>query len=63
MDFCSVANVSVMIMDSQFHGYYIHGEAPWIHSDLVLSQLKKKLDEEGDGKQQKRGITEKDAGF
>jgi hypothetical protein len=47
MDLCSVSNISVLIMDSYYHGYYIHGEAPWIHSDLVLSQLKKKLDEEG----------------
>jgi meckelin len=59
MDLCSVANISVIIMDTYLHGFYIHGEAPWISSDLVLSELKKNLDRESDGKTMKRGISDK----
>ena len=34
-----------------------------MQSDLVLSQLKKHLDEEGEGKQRQRGITTTDPGL
>mmetsp|Transcript_23765 Transcript_23765/g.18154 ORF Transcript_23765/g.18154 Transcript_23765/m.18154 type:complete len:350 (-) Transcript_23765:634-1683(-) len=59
MDLCSVSNISVIIMDQYLHGYYIHGEAPWVASDVVLSQLKKNLDGEGEGKGLNRGISDK----
>ena len=60
MDLCAVSNISLIIMDSYLHGYYIHGEAPWVSSDVVISQLKKNLDQEGEGKSSlKRGISEK----
>ena len=58
MDVASVSNISVLIMDSYFHGYYIHGEAPWVSSDIVMSELKKKLDGEREGTGLKRGVTE-----
>jgi hypothetical protein len=25
MDLCSVSNISLLIMDQHFHGYYVHG--------------------------------------
>jgi hypothetical protein len=28
-DLCTVANCSVFIMVNYFHGFYIHGKAPW----------------------------------
>lgn len=59
MDLCSVANISVIVMDSYLHGYYIHGEAPWVSSDVVISELKKNLDREGEGKSLKRGVSDK----
>ena len=43
-DLCSVSNISMLIMDEHFHGYYIHGKAPWRQSDLMLSDLKRNLD-------------------
>ena len=46
-------------MDSYLHGYYIHGEAPWVSSDTVLSVLKKNLDSEGEGTKLKRGISDR----
>ncbi len=56
MDLCSVANISILIMDQYYHGYYIHGEAPWGRSDLVMSELKEKLDNEGKGQERGRGL-------
>ena len=46
MDLCSVSNVSLLIMDQNYHGYYLHGKAPWGRSDLTLSELKEKIDSE-----------------
>lgn len=45
-DLCTVANCSVFLMASYFHGYYIHGRAPWEQSDLPAAWLKKELDNE-----------------
>eukprot|EP00347_Sterkiella_histriomuscorum_P018733 403344384 len=56
MDLCSVTNISMIIMDEPFHGYYIHGQAPWGRSDLTLTELKQNLDAEQSGLQQQRGL-------
>jgi meckelin len=56
MDLCSVSNISLLIMDQYYHGYYIHGKAPWGRSDLVMSELKEKLDSEALGEQRARSI-------
>lgn len=56
MDLCSVSNISLLIMDENFHGYYIHGKSPWGKSDLVLSELKQNLDSEQVGMQRDRTI-------
>lgn len=56
MDLCSVANISLLILDQPFHGYYVHGEAPSGRSDLVMADLKAKLDAEVEGTQRKRGL-------
>ena len=39
-DLCSVSNISLLIMDEQFHGYYIHGRSAWGNSDLNMTNLK-----------------------
>lgn len=56
MDLCSVSNISIIIMDQYFHGFYLHGKAPWGRSDLIMSELKEKLDAEALGEQRNRGI-------
>jgi meckelin len=56
MDLCSVANISLLILDQPFHGFYVHGEAPSGRSDLVMADLKAKLDAEGEGTQRRRGL-------
>ena len=49
-DLCTLANCSVLIMTGPYHGYYIHGKAPWSKSDLPMSWLKMELDLEADNK-------------
>ena len=49
-DLCTVSNVSVLMMTEHVHGYYIHGQAPWMRSDLPISWLKAELDKERRGK-------------
>ena len=56
IDLCSVSNISVLLMDQYFHGYYIHGKAPWGRSDLTMRELKELLDSESKGEQRLRGI-------
>lgn len=46
VDLCTVSNISVLIMTTPTYGYYLHGRAPWLSSDLPLPWLKKRLDEE-----------------
>lgn len=37
-------------MTGHVHGYYIHGKAPWMQSDLPISWLKAELDKEKKGR-------------
>lgn len=56
VDLCTVSNISVLIMTTPTYGYYLHGKAPWLSSDLPLPWLKKRLDEEYRGKHGSRSI-------
>lgn len=55
-DLCTVANCSVFMMTNYYHGYYIHGRAPWENSDLPVGWLKIRLDEEVEDKHRSRAI-------
>jgi len=56
VDLCTVSNISVFILDSHLHGYYIHGLAPGGKSDINLDELLKLIDDEALGKAKGRGI-------
>ena len=58
LDLCSVANISVFILEDSLHGYYIHGQSPLGKADTNLAELVKFLEEEGKGKIRGRGLTE-----
>ena len=58
LDLCSVANISVFILEDSLHGYYIHGQSPLGKADTNLSELVKFLEEEGKGKIRGRSLTE-----
>lgn len=38
---CTIANISVFILDETVHGYYIHGQAPGGVSEGTAEVLKK----------------------
>lgn len=43
IDVLSICNISVLIMDSLLHGYYIHGQSPGGVSDTSITALKMNL--------------------
>lgn len=55
-DLCTLANCSVLIMTDAYHGFYIHGKAPWVKSDLPMAWLKMELDMEAENKRKSRNI-------
>lgn len=57
VDACSVANISVFILDEPFHGYYIHGKAPSSRGDWSHTELEKVLHDEDKGIGFSRGLT------
>lgn len=60
VDLCCVANISVMILDDTFHGYYIHGQSPSGKSEDTLDALNEMLEEESEGKLKSRGLVNDD---
>jgi len=57
VDICSLANISVFILDEPHHGYYIHGRAPGGKGDASATEMACALHEEGHGLLPKRGLT------
>ena len=55
IDLLSVSNMSVFILDSSLHGYYIHGQSPSGKADINVDELLKSLEEEGQGNVRNRG--------
>jgi len=49
VDLCTLANVSLILLDEHLHGYYLHGQAPWHSSDIPLDWLQHALHEEAGG--------------
>ena len=61
-DLCTLANCSVLILSDQYHGFYIHGKAPWDKSDLPMGWLKMELDMEAENRRKPRAIAAEAAG-
>lgn len=58
IDLCSMTNISLMIFDESFHGYYIHGRSPYGQSEISSEKLALALEFESSGKANYRGIHE-----
>eukprot|EP00828_Plagiopyla_frontata_P018051 TRINITY_DN23239_c0_g1_i1.p1 TRINITY_DN23239_c0_g1~~TRINITY_DN23239_c0_g1_i1.p1 ORF type:complete len:389 (-),score=43.20 TRINITY_DN23239_c0_g1_i1:17-1183(-) len=43
-DLCSVANISILILDSDQHGYYVHGQSPLLKADGTAEHIKRALE-------------------
>jgi len=60
VDLCTLANVSIVMMDEKQVGYYIHGAAPWKSSDVPMDILNDEIIKEADdksGTKYSRGLT------
>jgi meckelin len=58
IDLCSITNISILIFDESFHGYYVHGRSPYGQAEISSGKLKKALNYEQSGKGQIRGMSE-----
>jgi len=58
VDLCSICNISVLMFDESFSGYYIHGRSPFGQAEISSSALRQALEFEKTGKAQIRGISE-----
>ena len=56
VDLCSVANISVMLFNDSFQGYYIHGKSPLGAADVSSEKLRLNLEAEAQGEGAARGI-------
>lgn len=56
LDLCSNANISIMLMESSSHGYYVHGRYIHSHSDVTMGELSKNLEYEADNLVGDRGL-------
>ena len=59
-DLCSVTNMSVLIFDESFGGYYIHGRSPYGYTEISTEKLRRSLVQEGRGQGQMRGLSQED---
>lgn len=39
VDLCTLANVSLVLLEEHLYGYYLHANAPWGASDIPLDWL------------------------
>lgn len=60
VDICSVCNVSLLLFDNSFKGFYIHGKSPYGQSEVSAEVLQKSLEYEALGKAQSRGLLKGD---
>ncbi len=56
VDLCTMAKVSVFIMDEPFHGYYLHCRSPYEFADGSMMQLAEQLKKEENGLTTDRGL-------
>jgi meckelin len=56
VDLCSVANISVLLFNENYQGYYIHGKSPLGAADVSSEKLRLNLIAEEQGEGAVRGI-------
>lgn len=59
-DLCAICNISTLMFDNEFKGYYIHGRSPYGQAEVSSSDLLKSLEYESTGQAQQRGLTPDD---
>ncbi len=48
-DLCAICNISVLMFDNEYKGYYIHGRSPYGQAEVSASDLIKSLEYESTG--------------
>ena len=56
LDLCALSKISVLILDEQFHGYYIHGRSSHPYADVSMVNLTTQMKAEAKGKLAGRGL-------
>ncbi|GMI00340.1 hypothetical protein TrST_g3137 [Triparma strigata] len=56
VDLCTMAKISVFIMDEPYHGYYLHCRSPYEFADGSMMQLAEQLKKEESGLTTDRGL-------
>lgn len=49
IDFCTIAKISILVLDEPFHGYYLHCRSPHQHADGTMAELMDMLHKEEAG--------------
>ncbi|TPX38641.1 hypothetical protein SeLEV6574_g07708 [Synchytrium endobioticum] len=60
VDLCSVSNVSVLLFDEPWHGYYIHGRSVHSYADTDMADLYRQLKKEESNVVPRRGLNDTD---
>jgi meckelin len=58
IDFCTIAKVSILVLDEPFHGYYLHCRSPHQHADGTMQELIDMLHKEEAGLTVDRSLTD-----
>ena len=56
IDACTLAKVSVLVLDDRYHGFYLHCNAPHERADCDMWELADKLGEEAEAVRMGRGL-------
>ena len=56
VDLMTVAKISIFIIDAEYHGYYLHGDAPYAHADETMNALSRHLLNEANSEVIGRGL-------
>ena len=56
IDLLTVCNLSLLMFDDYWHGYYLHGKSPYGMAEINAHKLRQNMHNESRGKAQYRGI-------
>ncbi|KAA0145841.1 hypothetical protein FNF31_07943 [Cafeteria roenbergensis] len=56
VDLCTVAKISIVLLDERYHGFYLHCDAPYDFADADMSQLVLSLSDEAGTVRAGRGL-------
>lgn len=62
IDMCTIAKVSVFILDERYHGYYLHCRSPYPAADGNMIELVHQLEQESKGLTTDRGLDDHGSG-